>query len=519
MQKNNLFIASLLFCSAGVLVSCGSETTSSSAPYDVMPESFDHYFSNQVRFSDMGIVSSYSELQKKTFMQDKVAKLNLKSYTDGDTAVFYLNGGEEDSYTNPLKYSYDYITVRYLAIDTPESTSSIEGWGKAASNYGKELLVNAEGIIVDATSIDTSDCENVVDSYRGGVRLDSNATRWLGLVWYCPDGGNPEDLTQYRSYQLDILEECYSFYTGDADLLGSQYVYFADEQKEPKLFADYKSTFGSLTLGDVMTVASQRMERYQQRYTGYQQDPNYDYSRKPTDYTITQAVEQFEELSSKAKFVRLKGVITSFIGTNFYFQDAQGTPLYVYMGISGNSINRFFHVGDTIMISGRLAEYGGQMQLSGIDWNSDDTFGKVEGEEEIAMPQPLSLTADDLDKNKLDTYIGKLVKIDLTVRSLGRSSKDNSFTAYCTDVIKNLGGSYNTMSIRINGTLAPGYEREDIEALKNKKVTVTAVLGIYSEMDYTKTDENYPSYQLVPGNRMIAEDGTIVSDIVEVTNA
>lgn len=519
MNLKKLFIGLSLFVVAGTLVSCGDNTSTS----DKSPQPIEHYFSDKVSFANLGITIQNSNNEFKTgFMKDKVAKLDLKNITDGDTAVFHLSNGEQDSFTNPLGRSYAYITVRYLAIDTPESTSSVEAWGKEASNYGKSLLKDAEGIIVDATSIDTSIYEaesdySITDTYKSGIRLDSAGTRWLGLIWYCPKGGNPEDLTQYRSYQLDMIEECYTFNT--ASSLGSNYVYFADKKTEPELYEKYKDTYGSLTLGDVFIEADLRASKKNQRFTGYQIDENFDYSRKPTDYSITEAVNDFDNLSRQGKFVRLKGVVTSFIGTNFYFQDENGTPLYVYMGISADgSFLKFVKVGDTIKISGRLCEYGGQKQLSGVKWNSKDTFEKITNDEDkISMPTPIELTAtQQADKDELDKVLGKLVKVKLTVSSsspVGNQSKDKSFTLNSNQKITNLGGQYNYLNVRINGTLAPGYDYEEASTWGGKTFTCTAIMGIYLELDY-KEPESYPSYQLVVGNRKISEEGTTLTDIV-----
>lgn len=499
-MNKKIFLASLILASAGSLVSCGGT-----------PEIFDHYFSNRLTFADMGLVNDYEDLVDNCFIEDKVAKVDLKNVTDGDTAVFYLPNGEEDTFTHVLGYAYNYVSLRFLAIDTPESTSQIQAWGTTASKYAKTLLPKAEGIILDASSINTEGM-SLKDQCAEGIRFDSNG-RWLAMVWYCPEGQNPKKLENYRSYQLDIIEECYSYFSGSQTSLGSNYVYYADKKTEKELYERYADTYGSLTFGDVCFEASLRMEAKEQRYTGYQKDPNFDYSRRPTDYTITEAVANFEELSYNCTFVRLTGVITSFVGTNFYFQDAEGTPMYVYMGIEGYGLGAAFKVGDTIMISGRLCMYGGQIQLSGIDWDSDDTFAKVTGEGAIPLPAVTSMVRSDLDVTKIENFLGKVVEIDVTVRSFGRISKDNSYTVYCNEEVIGLGGNYKEISIRVNGSLAPDYNREEeIEPLKGKKVRVKAVMSIYMEDDFTQ-EEVFPSYQLVLGNRPFDSNGNVSSDI------
>lgn len=512
-MKKKFLIISLLSLTLGGLVSCNSKPTNTSSGdteiLDSVPTDFDHYYSNKISFADLGV-----SLGKNRFMAGKVAKLKVKSVTDGDTAVFYLDN-EKDSYTNVLKNEYDYLTVRFLAIDTPESTSSIAPWGKKASKYVKEKLKNAAGVIVDATSIDTSKCETTIQSYTSGIRLDSNGSRWLGLIWYCPEGMDADNLSNYRSLQLDVIEEGYSSYTGS--LGGDQIIYTADSQTEPKLYSRYKDTYGSLTLSELFLEADIRTRTLGKRKTGNEIDPNYDYSSTPTEASIRDAYDNWDNWEENAKFLQLTGVITRFVGNNFYFEDANGYPLYVYMGIEGKSINQMFKQGDTISIRGRLATYGGQKQMTDIVW-AKDTFIKETGDKVVAMPTPITLDGNSLSTSLLEENLGKLVTVNVTGRSRGRQSKDKSYTLYTTNNIQGLTGDYTTLSIRVNGTLAPGYEYEDYgSSWAGSSYQVTGILAIYEEADYTKTN-NEPSYQITVGNRPIEElDGVsnVLSEIVK----
>lgn len=514
-MKKKLLICSILALSLGCFTSCGNKTSNKTseedptAMLDNVPTTFDHYYSNKISFADLGV-----SLGKNKFMESKVAKLKVKSVTDGDTAVFYLDG-ESDSYTNVLGNSYNYLTIRFLAIDTPESTSSIAPWGKKASAYVKGILKDAAGVIVDATSIDTSKCESLTQSYTSGIRLDSNGSRWLGLIWYCPKGSDASDLKNYRSLQLDIIEEGYSSYTGN--LGGNQLVYTASQETEPKLYSRYKDSYGTLTLSEVMLEADIRTRTLNKRKTGNEVDPDFDYSSTPTVASIKDAYDNWNAWESGAKFLQLTGVITRFVGNNFYFQDANGYPLYVYMGIEGKSINSMFNKGDTISIRGRLATYGGQKQMTDIVW-ARETFVKETGDKVVAMPEPIKLDGNSLSRTDLDTKLGKLVTLNLTGRSMGRSSKDKSYTLYSTNVISGLTGQYPEMSVRVNGTLAPGYDRDEFESIwAGNTFQVTGILAIYSEDDYTKSDsENEPSYQITVGNRPIDENGLVLSDIAEL---
>ena len=266
-------------------------------------------------------------------------------------------------------------------------------------------------------------------------------------------------------------------------------------------------------------------------------DPNFDYSTTPTSYTITEALsdEHRDSIITKGTYVELTGVITRYVSNNFYMCDEQGTPLYVYMGIEGNSISSVFKVGDTIKIRGRLCEYGGQYQMSGVVFKSS-TFTKVTGDGAISLPQVIDL--DEIEESELtETYIksilGQIVTKTITVKSGSVSlSKDNSYSF--TDANGKVigmdltGSSYDSdghIQARVNGTLSPNYAITDYATYDSKtgKYTfkagtykVTGIMGIYQEDDYTKSTI-IPSYQIVIGNRdRLDESGNIVNEIVAV---
>ena len=519
-MKKKIFSLLLLVLSLFLFVSCDKkDDTQSDTPdepyFDNVPTQIDHYFSNDVTFDKTGIqldVNSDGKLAGD-FLEDKVARLSPKSITDGDTAVFHLDkfdeGATQDSFTNPLGTPHSYATIRFYGVDTPESTSSIDAWGKAASNYAKSLLVNAEGIIIDASGFADYD---PVKKYAD--RLDSNGSRWLALVWYCPEGKDPEVTSNYRLYQLDLIEECYSRYTGAS--LANKYVYNASKTDEPILYDRYKESFGSLTIADVMFEAELRISSLGKRIHG-EIDPNFDYSTEPTKVSITAALANISDKTNpdnymnKGTLVELTGVITRHIGNNFYMQDKEGSSIYVYMGIDGNSIEDMYKVGDTISIRGRLCEYGGQFQMSGVEFKPE-SFKKVTGENAVEMPEVITLTGNET-KAELDALLGKLVTCEFYCSKLGNTSKDGSYSL--TDntwTISGLTGYYNKMQVRINGTLAPGYKK-NVDIVKDKKYTVTGVLGIYMEADLQE-EVNEPSYQIIPGNRLRGDE--VVNEVVEI---
>lgn len=105
--------------------------------------------------TDLPTVSMDFDYIGKTLEQDGVERVTLARAIDGDTAHFYTQSGK-------------YIKVRFLGVDTPESTTSKEAWGKAASDFMRELLQNAQTIVLQFEPNG-----NQVDAYE----------RYLAYVW------------------------------------------------------------------------------------------------------------------------------------------------------------------------------------------------------------------------------------------------------------------------------------------------------------------------------------------------
>ena len=110
------------------------------------------------------------EWENKSFIEDGVGQVTLNYCVDGDTASF------RDIKTGQI------IKLRFLGINTRESTIEEEPWGKAASDYVKARLKNAKTIILDAN----------------GATKDIYG-RYLGLVWV--DG---------ILLNLEIIDQAYS---------------------------------------------------------------------------------------------------------------------------------------------------------------------------------------------------------------------------------------------------------------------------------------------------------------------
>lgn len=105
----------------------------------------------------------------------------LKLHIDGDTSHFYVTGLPERVAPGGV------LKARYLAINTPESTGTIEDYGKTASRFTKEKLTNAYQIMVESDG--------------ATWELDSTGARVLSWVWYKETADSP-----WRNLNVEILQ-------------------------------------------------------------------------------------------------------------------------------------------------------------------------------------------------------------------------------------------------------------------------------------------------------------------------
>lgn len=113
------------------------------------------------------------DYKNKSFVDDGIGEVVLSRCVDGDTAYFY----DRNSTTVT-----EQIRVRFLGIDTPESTYTTDPWGKAASNFTASILNNATTIVLEAE----------------GARTETYG-RYLAWVWV--DG---------KLLNLQLVQEAYS---------------------------------------------------------------------------------------------------------------------------------------------------------------------------------------------------------------------------------------------------------------------------------------------------------------------
>ena len=302
------------------------------------------------------------------------------NYVDGDTTSFTSYNG---LYT---------VKVRYLAVDTPESTSEIEEWGKSASNFNKEKLKSAKHVIVQSAGCAKTGKVAVAD-------LDGYQ-RTLAYVWYT-DKENPTK-DDFRNLNLELVYEGFSIFSGSRDEMEENFY-------------------------DAFMKANDIARAYKKHiYTDKEQaDPNYYYGDpKPlgldqiydkslytnkTDTGISYSV--FCDEYTKWTF---EGVVSRKVGNAFYLQDTingKAYGLYVFTLRSYAPVK----VGNRLKVSGVLSYYGGAYELTGVSYSMfDHAPGDIEyvkdasGKNVVEEVTPIEATTAQIKSGMYDCVLVKV---------------------------------------------------------------------------------------------------------------
>ena len=256
----------------------------------------------------------------KDFISEGIGEATLVKATDGDTATFKLSSGK-------------IVIIRFHAIDTPESTGSVEKWGKSASTFNANILKSAESFVLEATATP--------------AEVDSYGVRYLGYVWYREDANS-----DWKNLNLLMVENGYSENKAFKDAKYPYYSYFAQAESAAK--------------------------KLKLHIWGDDEDPYY--TTEAAEVTIRELRENIEiyynaEEQSGAK-VRIDAYIVeidvSESGTYMYRAmqyDADGIYyVNIYAGYVSSGIPSYIRVGSSYRITGTIQERDGAYQISGLTY-------------------------------------------------------------------------------------------------------------------------------------------------------
>lgn len=260
------------------------------------------------------------------------------NYVDGDTTQFTSYNG---NYT---------VKVRYLGVDTPESTSEVEEWGRSASLFNKSILKKAKYVIIQSAG-------SAKTGKKAPADLDGYQ-RSLAYVWYSNEDNPTKE--SFRNLNLELVYNGFSGFNAPSD-----------DMKE-----DFYDAFS-----DAYTIAKE----YKKNRFSNEKDPNYDYNPAqvlPLDmlYDETYYVDHFdpntnENLGNYSSFCDDKtwysfdGYVTRVVGGSaFYIQNKIGDNYY---GLYVFTLRTYepVQVGNWLRVTGVLDYYSGMYELKGVSYS------------------------------------------------------------------------------------------------------------------------------------------------------
>jgi micrococcal nuclease len=323
-----LFVLGLLLLAGGILAACDNE------PNDPDPDETPTL--NTDYTDQLSLEPNYEGL---SFIRDGIGEVELIQCVDGDTARF-RDGNET-------------FAVRFLGIDTPESTYRFDPWGKAASDFTCSKLQNADTIVLEADPSTN--------------RTDDN-NRYLAFVWY--DG---------RLLNLEIIEQAYSTAQG---VLALKY-------------------------GDTMMEAFYHAQSTKLRIYG-ETDPDFDYSKEGVQITVEELITNTSAYIGRK--ITLTGTITRVLGNGAWLQQGDyGVYLYLAFEFTTRIV-----AGNEVIIDNLTPTYypdpeTGTLQVT--DFRSRNT--EVLSSDNPVVPKTLSI--DEVTEAHIGAFI-ELLEVTIVSR-------------------------------------------------------------------------------------------------------
>lgn len=350
----------------------------------------------------------------KTFLEDGVEVVKMSFVNDGDTAGFKLGSGE-------------IIRVRFYGIDTAESTTQVEKWGKAASIFTKDTLTNAYECLLESST-------------GGAAETDSYGTRYLGYVWYRNSATD-----SWKNLNLQLVENGYT--RNNLTGVDKYYSYFFD--------AAYFAKNGLL------------------RIWGNSEDKYY--STDPVEVTVQQLVEGIDlyydkESDTGAKVMLVASVIDLRISdsgtynyTIGYVKDGKEYTFPVFGGYASSSVNSYIQVGNTYRITGNVQNYYETFQISGLAYVAG--FDKPEY---VALKEASTYLLFD-DEHKFYSNMKTNLKtsasvvdaklegttLTMTVNAYARTSSGNASELLTYTIVVEVGANFDVNKV-LNKTMTGG---------------------------------------------------------------
>ena len=386
-------------------------------------------------------------------------EVTVKSFVDGDTS--YFNVPEEMSPTGNIK-------VRYLAIDTPETSGKVEEYGKKASAFTREKLEKASSVILESDD----------DEWH----IDSTGTRYLAWIWYRENEDEP-----YRNLNIEILQNGLAFGSSSAN---NRY-------------------------GDTCMAALNFAKENKLNVFSGEKDPDFFYG-DAIELTLKELRANIEEYNGKK--VAFNGIVTRRNGNGVYVESYDAdldmyNGMYVYYGFTlADEGLDILSVGNEVRVVGTVSFYeaGDSYQVAGPSYRAmkpddPDNIQKLGEGKEGAF---VLTSADTFANGKVNVDLeGEMKEIPYAEMALGttlevkelhvdsvyttskeESSSNGAMTLECTChgipvtvrtvVLKDDEGNiieeeaYNGKNINVKGIVDYFHGKYQIKVLSAKDITI-----------------------------------------------
>ena len=237
-----------------------------------------------------------------------------RSHIDGDTSHFNVPTDFDAS---------GLVKVRYLAVNTPETTGQIQEWGKAASRFTKEKLSTAVSIILE------SDGEN--------WGFDGNG-RYLCWVWYKPAEG-----AEYRNLNIELLQN--GLGRGSSSSEGR---------------------YGSIAVAAIAQATTEKLHVF-----SGEQDPEFPYA-EATPVTLRELRTNITAYVGQR--VSIEGVITCNSNWQAYIESYDNETkmnygIQIFYGYNAQ-LHSVLYPGNKVRVVGVVGEHYGTYQIMDLKYNA-----------------------------------------------------------------------------------------------------------------------------------------------------
>ncbi len=273
------------------------------------------------------LVDYASQLTLDFTSETKKQEVTVRLYIDGDTTHF-------DPVTNSKITPYNasdfadtdgYIKARYLAVNTPENTGTIEEWGQKASDFVEERLKTAQSIVVESDDNNWN-----IDS--------SGSKRYTVWIWYLP-----KDATEYKNLNVEILQAGLARGSSTAN-----------------------NRYGTIAMKALNQARDNKLYVF-----STDKDPEFPYGTA-TPVTLKELRCRIKDYAGKK--IRVEGVVTAEYDGTVYIEDYDKETdvhfgITVYYGYKTGKILEILSIGNRVSVCGVIKEFQGTYQISGVSYD------------------------------------------------------------------------------------------------------------------------------------------------------